>query len=95
MIPATVHFDPLVDAGSAFDTIDQPVFVRDAARPPARELGAQRLGLAETSERMAHDVIEKDIDFLEYRGVRALPVSEVLPAVAGKVDPHSLAATAG
>lgn len=95
MIPTPVHLDPLVDAGSAFDTIDQPVFTRDATRPPARKLGAQRLGFAETSERMAHNIIEKRIDFLERRWIGTLPVAEVLPAVAGNVDPHSLAATAG
>lgn len=58
----------------AADAIDDPVVCGDPARPPAGEVTAQWLGLADAGERIAADVMDQCINPAPDIAVAALPV---------------------
>ena len=62
MVAAGYHFDPLIDAAPASDTIDQPMLAGNAARPPAGEVALQRFWLAETGEWSAACIFDQFVD---------------------------------
>ena len=64
MIPALRHLQRLLVA-LADDAIHQPVFLIDPPRPPARQIAAQRFGLAGALERVAAAFFDQGVEFFE------------------------------
>jgi hypothetical protein len=44
------------------NTVDQTVFLVDATRPPARQIKFQRLGLTDSGERVALDIVDQSVN---------------------------------
>src|SRR5690606_38188105 len=72
----------------ARDAIDQPVFLRDPARPPALQVAPQRLGLAGALERGAAAFLDQRIEPVEYLAVGVQPVPVIVPGVVGEDELH-------
>lgn len=69
-------------------SINQTLFIIDAAAPVSGEIASERLGLAKAGVAVALDVFEKVVDFLERFSVLGLPVHIVRPAIVGEAFIH-------
>jgi hypothetical protein len=85
VIPALNDLELLLPALPR-NAIDQTVFARDAARPPALQRVLEGLGFAEPLEGMALDVPDQLVDGGEDFFVPLLPVQIVLPGILGPGD---------
>jgi len=72
-VAAGDDFEALLVA-AAEDAVDDAMVCGDPPRPPAGEVAAQRLGLADPGERVAPDVLDQGVDPLQDIAVAALPV---------------------
>ena len=63
------------------DAIDQTMFLGDAARPPSREITLERLGFAQTPERIAADIPQQFVEPGQQGAVGLDPVLIVCPFV--------------
>jgi len=61
VISAGGDLDPLIVAAAA-RPVNDPVICSYSSRPPAREIAAQGLGLADPLERASSNILQKNID---------------------------------
>lgn len=87
MIPALRHLDRLPLA-LARHAVDQALFAADPARPPAREVAAERFGLAGAPEGVAAAFFEEGVDLGEDLRVAFQPEDIMIPGPRGKCDLH-------
>src|ERR1044072_936916 len=87
MRPPLHDVEPPIGA-LAGHAIDQPVFARNAARPPALQRVFEGLGFAEPLEWIAFDVLDQRVDGGKDLFVRLLPMQIILPGILGPRDLH-------
>ena len=78
MIPALRHVERLARALARHPN-HQPMFPVDAARPPARQVAAERFGLAGPAKGVAHAFLEQRVDPFERLAALGLPVQIIVP----------------
>ena len=79
MIPALRDLQGLRIA-AARHAVYQSVLMVDPARPPARQIAAERFGFAGALERMAAAFFDQRVQLVHDLGVMILPVTIVLPS---------------
>ena len=79
MIPALRNLQRLRIAGSRH-AVHQPVLMVYPARPPARQIAAERFGFAVDLERIAPAFLDQRVHLVDDLGVVLLPVTIVLPS---------------
>lgn len=83
MIPALRNKQALT-----LNPINQPMFLRDAARPPTGQRSAQRLGLSTPGKGRSGAFFNEFIDALQQSAVSCLPMKVVTPSLFGKYELH-------
>lgn len=78
MIPALRHLQRL-RLPTARHAIHQPVLLIDPPRPPARQIAAERLGLAGALERMAAAFLDQGVQLVDDLRVMLLPMAVIVP----------------
>src|SRR5688572_29671843 len=71
-------------------SVDEPIFICDAARPIACQIPSQWLRLAPPRERRAHALLDEEVDPHQNLPVSRLPVEVILPSALGEYELHSM-----
>ena len=63
------------------DEIDEAIGLVDAPRPGSRQNVLERLGLADSCERISQHIQNEDVDALQSLPILPLPIDVVLPPI--------------